>query len=100
MAVRLREYVYSGRGHERRERAFRDKGPLLRRLRELMGGEPVFVDLVHEDEDTLTIGVGGPQACVMYVRGGGDPPYPWAPRAAGGDEPAMEFAACGTASPV
>lgn len=100
MAARLVEYVPQGRSYEQREAVIETKEALTDALRRLASGEPAFVDVLHEDQDVLTIGIGGPQACVMYVRPGADPPYLWATRLAGEHEPDVEFDASGTPTPV
>jgi len=61
--------------------------------------EPGFIDLVSPSADTLSLGVGGPLACAMFIGASGDPPYLWA-LGSSPEDTDIEFARGGTPTPV
>jgi hypothetical protein len=73
-------------------------------LRNVLGAlqesEPQFVDLIAPSGDCLTIGIGGPLACVMHTQASGRPPYLIAIRDMENQEDFVEFDAGGTPTPI
>lgn len=69
-------------------------------LKRFQQHDPGFVDLCSPAGDCLSIGVGGPLACLMFIRASGDPPYLWALGNSDDREHTIEFSRGGTPTPI
>ncbi len=69
-------------------------------LSQLKNRSPRVVEFIGPSIDTLTIGIGGDFACVMFAKTSGDPPYLWATGQGKPQDIDLEFNMGGTPTPI